>query len=107
VAYRGRAMVELKTIGGELPEVPVEDIAPENVLKVQVSIAGTECHISLIPKISTFVLFLCAKYAFKNYCYVPFLTFLLCTLSYLSFCIEIHAAKEVQASCCVFQCHHG
>lgn len=45
-------MVELKTIGGELPEVPVEDIAPENVLKVQVSIAGTECHISLIPKIS-------------------------------------------------------
>ncbi|KAL4231637.1 hypothetical protein ACF0H5_009217 [Mactra antiquata] len=35
VAFRGRAMVELKTIGGELPEIPVEDIKPEDVLKVQ------------------------------------------------------------------------
>ena len=37
VAFRGRCMVELKTIGGELPDIPVEDIAPEEVLKVQVS----------------------------------------------------------------------
>jgi hypothetical protein len=29
-------MVELKTIGGELPDVPVEDIGSEDVLKVQV-----------------------------------------------------------------------
>ncbi|XP_060557298.1 dysferlin-like isoform X3 [Ruditapes philippinarum] len=35
VAFRGRAMVELKTIGGELPDVPVEDIGSEDVLKVQ------------------------------------------------------------------------
>ena len=36
VAFRGRAMVELKTIGGALPEIPVEDIASEDILKVQV-----------------------------------------------------------------------
>lgn len=29
-------MVELKTIGGGLPEIPVEDIVGEDVLKVQV-----------------------------------------------------------------------
>ena len=29
-------MVELKTIGGALPEIPVEDIASEDILKVQV-----------------------------------------------------------------------
>ena len=36
VAFRGRCMVELKTIGGELPEIPVEDIAAEEVMKIQV-----------------------------------------------------------------------
>ncbi|WAR21900.1 MYOF-like protein [Mya arenaria] len=35
VAFRGRALVELKTIGGELPEVPVDDIGSEDVLKIQ------------------------------------------------------------------------
>lgn len=35
VAFRGRAMVELKTIDGELPDVPVEDIGAGDVLKVQ------------------------------------------------------------------------
>jgi len=39
VAFRGRALVELKTIGGELPEIPVEDIPGEDVLKIQVSIS--------------------------------------------------------------------
>ena len=36
MAFRGRAMVELKTNLGELPEIPVEDISSEDILKVQV-----------------------------------------------------------------------
>ena len=38
MAFRGRAMVELKTDLGQLPEIPVEDIGSEDVLKVQVTL---------------------------------------------------------------------
>lgn len=37
VAYRGRALVEIQTTLGELPEVPVEDINNDDILRVQVS----------------------------------------------------------------------
>ena len=36
MAFRGRCMVELKTDLGQLPEIPVEDINSEEILKVQV-----------------------------------------------------------------------
>ncbi|XP_065924822.1 myoferlin isoform X7 [Magallana gigas] len=35
VAYRGRALVEIQTTLGELPEVPVEDINNDDILRVQ------------------------------------------------------------------------
>ena len=37
VAYRGRALVELQTILGEMPENMVTDISNEDQLRVQVS----------------------------------------------------------------------
>lgn len=37
VAYRGRALLEIQTTLGELPEVPVEDINNDDILRVQVS----------------------------------------------------------------------
>lgn len=37
MAYRGRALVEIQTTLGELPEVPVEDINNDDILRVQVS----------------------------------------------------------------------
>lgn len=40
VAYRGRALVEIQTTLGELPEVPVEDINNDDILRVQVSPPG-------------------------------------------------------------------
>jgi hypothetical protein len=36
VAYRGRALVELQTILGESPEVPVEEIPGEDLIRAQV-----------------------------------------------------------------------
>ncbi|XP_062590633.1 dysferlin-like [Saccostrea cucullata] len=35
VAYRGRALVEIQTLLGELPEIPVEDINNDDLLRVQ------------------------------------------------------------------------
>lgn len=40
VAYRGRALVEIQTTLGELPEVPVEEINNDDILRVQVSPPG-------------------------------------------------------------------
>ena len=37
VAYRGRALVELVTTLGEIPEIPVADIENSELLRVQVS----------------------------------------------------------------------
>ena len=37
VAYRGRALIQLKTTLGELPEVPIDDIPNDDLLKIQVS----------------------------------------------------------------------
>jgi hypothetical protein len=36
VAYRGRALVELATVLGETPEIPVEPIDNDDILRVQV-----------------------------------------------------------------------
>ena len=36
VAYRGRALVELQTVMGEMPERAVEDIIQDDMLRVQV-----------------------------------------------------------------------
>lgn len=38
VAYRGRALLEIKTDLGELPELPVDDINNDDLLRVQVSL---------------------------------------------------------------------
>ena len=35
MAYRGRVLVQLDTILGEMPEIPVEDIQSEDIYKVQ------------------------------------------------------------------------
>ena len=39
MAYRGRALVELVTELGEMPETPVEDIIKEDTYKIQVRVA--------------------------------------------------------------------
>ena len=36
MAYRGRALIELTTTLGELPEVPVEEMPGDDKLRVQV-----------------------------------------------------------------------
>ena len=38
VAYRGRALLEIKTELGQLPELPVDDINNDDLLRVQVSL---------------------------------------------------------------------
>ncbi len=40
VAYRGRALVELETVLGETPDIPVDDILSDEVLRVQVGHVG-------------------------------------------------------------------
>ena len=36
VAYRGRVLVELQTVLGDMPNTPVEDISADSVIRVQV-----------------------------------------------------------------------
>ena len=50
VAYRGRALVELQTTLGEIPEIPVSDIDSGDVLRVQVSSQQQICEmVSVCP----------------------------------------------------------
>lgn len=43
MAYRGRALVELQTNLGELPEVALEDIQNDDLLRVQVGLLIIKC----------------------------------------------------------------
>lgn len=49
VAYRGRALLEIQTTLGELPEVPVEDINNDDILRVQVSPPDVSVRLKIPP----------------------------------------------------------